>query len=240
MDLASGALRPLSVGGRPSAPTWSRDGSRIYYLNNRTTLLVRASDGAGTESTVVATTRAVEFAPGPAHGYSVFRTPNPEADLLIAPTDSLKAIRPFVTAPTAEVVPTVSPNGRWVAYMSDASGRFEVVVRALPGPGHEIPVSVGGAEHPRWAPDGKTLYYRGPRHLMAARITEQPEFAVTKRDTLLLDTFARGPTNEFSVFPDGQHLLMVQRAQTKTQLYMVINWQQLIASSPSDRAVPPP
>ena len=110
-----------------------------------------------------------------------------------------------------------------------------------PAPSHEELIVVhgffdelrakAGAHDPRWAPDGKTLYYRGPRHMMAARIAEQPQFAVTKRDTLFIDTFARGPGNEFGVFPNGQQLPMVQRGQAKAELFMVINWQQLIGLS---------
>ena len=78
--------------------------------------------------------------------------------------------------------------------------------------------------------------------MMAARITEQPQFAVTRRDTLFLDTFARGPGNEFGVFPNGQQLLMVQREFTKSALFMVINWQQLIGpqTSAADRGYTPP
>jgi serine/threonine-protein kinase len=245
LDLASGALRPFAVGGNNGGPSWSRDGSRIYYRKDPgSSLMARASDGAGAESTVVASFADASvsggFVPGPAHGYSVFRA-GPGA-LVIAPTDSLTATRPFVKAAATVAVPAISPNGRWVAYMTDASGRAEVVVRALPGPGAEVPVSVGGGEHPRWAPDGKTLYYRGPRHMMAARITEQPQFAVSKRDTLFIDTFARGPGNEFSVFPNGNQLLMVQRGQAKAELFMVINWQQLIGlpGSGTERASTPP
>ena len=78
--------------------------------------------------------------------------------------------------------------------------------------------------------------------MMAARIAEQPQFSVTKRDTLFIDTFARGVGNEFSVFPNGQQLLMVQRAQAKAELFMVINWQQpigLSASGPERSSTPP-
>jgi len=241
MDLTSGALRPLTSGFRNTNPVWSRDGSRIYYIKNPgTSLMARAADGAGAESTVVAGAQANAFTPGPTHGYSLFTTLPPD-DLIIAPTDSLKAVRPFVATPGSERRPDISPNGRWVAYMSDASGRYEVVVRPLPGPGAEVPVSVSGGETPRWAPDGRTLYYRGSRHMMAARIAEQPRFVVTKQDTLFVDNFAHGPGNEFSVFPDGQHFLMVQRGQTKAELFMVINWQQLIGpSSGADRGATTP
>ena len=93
----------------------------------------------------------------------------------------------------SEIYPAISPNGRWMAYQSDVSGRDEVFVRPIPGPGAAVPVSVGGRLQPRWSPDGGTLYFRGPSHVMAARVVERPQLAVTRRDTLFADTFAWGP-----------------------------------------------
>ena len=71
--------------------------------------------------------------------------------------------------------------------------------------------------------------------MIAARIVEAPRFAVTKQDTLFLDTFGHGAGNEFSVFPNGRDLLMVRRGDLKPRLFMMINWRQLVNATQGTR-----
>jgi len=68
--------------------------------------------------------------------------------------------RPFVDSPFAELEPTFSPDGRWLAYMSNESGSYEVYVRPFPSPGGKWQVSTGGGLYPKWSRNGKELFYR--------------------------------------------------------------------------------
>ena len=67
---------------------------------------------------------------------------------------------PFLITPFAERTPAFSPDGRWVTYYSNESGRYEVYVRPFPGPGGKWQISTGGGRFPSWSPNGKELFYR--------------------------------------------------------------------------------
>jgi Tol biopolymer transport system component len=75
-------------------------------------------------------------------------------DIWVTPTDAPGAPRPFLNAAYNELTPAISPDGRWIAYVTDRSGRIEVYLRALEGEGAEIPVSVSGGTDPSWSSDG--------------------------------------------------------------------------------------
>ncbi len=68
--------------------------------------------------------------------------------------------RPLLNTASNESLPAVSPNGRWIAFVSDDSGRPEVLVQPFPGPGAKTPISTSGGTAPLWAPNGRELYYR--------------------------------------------------------------------------------
>src|SRR6185436_7342340 len=168
-DLQNGTMSRLTSDSTSYRPMWSRDGSRILYVNGKsadTRILSRPWDGSGTESLMLARGMLAEIAPGAAGGLSAIRTLDGPRDIYIAPTDSLAALKPFVVGPADEVNPRISPDGKWLAYQSNESGPSEVFVRPIPGPGPRVLVSVGGGIYPRWSPDGHTLYYRAPTHIM--------------------------------------------------------------------------
>ena len=81
-------------------------------------------------------------------------------DIWVTPTDAPGDSRPLMNAAYDEGAPAISPDGRWIAYMTDRTGRDEVYVRALEGEGAEIPVSVSGGIDPKWSSDGTELFYR--------------------------------------------------------------------------------
>jgi serine/threonine-protein kinase len=170
---------------------------------------------------------------GPPHGWSAFRIRNSgTGDILIAPTDSLQATRPFVATPAMELMPRVSPNGHLLAYSSNKSGRHEVYVRPIPGPGPEVAVSTDGGTEAVWSSDGASLFYRGRRRMMVATMTERPAPAVTKRDSLFVDRWDRVNAHlAYDVFPDGKHFVMTRPAKAVGEksegLTVVVNWPQL-------------
>jgi Tol biopolymer transport system component len=140
---------------------------------------------------------------------------------------------PFIVGPANETDPAVSPNGRWLAYQSDESGRRQVYVRPIPGPGARVPVSVDGGGSARWSVDGATIFFRGPTHVMAATVVERPQLAVTRRDTLFADKYSQAASTgtAFDVFPNGREFLMLKGNSVKPQLFVVVNWPQLIGKS---------
>lgn len=118
----------------------------------------------------------------------------------------------------------VSPDGRWVAYVTDELGAAQVIVAPLTSGGSRIQVSVNGGTEPVWGRDGRTLYYRGSRKLIAARYTGPP-FIVTAREDLFDDRFAPGlsPHANYDVAPDGRGLLMLEDTNRR-DLMVVLHW----------------
>ena len=87
-----------------------------------------------------------------------------------------KKLTPFLESPANETAAVLSPNAKWLAYMSDESGRYEVYVTAFPGPGGKFQVSNGGGSSPSWSADGKQLYYIVGDKLMVVAIQNVETF----------------------------------------------------------------
>ena len=85
--------------------------------------------------------------------------------------------QPFLRTPFFEGAPQFSPDGRWVAYLSDESGREEIYVQPYPGPGGKSQISTDGGTEPVWNPNGRELFYRSGNKMMAVDIATQPVFA---------------------------------------------------------------
>jgi hypothetical protein len=125
-----------------------------------------------------------------------------------------------------EGFPRISPDGRWIAYASDETGRYEVYVRSFPDPSTKVQVSNGGGTFPAWSPDGASLYYAGGTRIVEARLSRTPAFRVVARDSAfaapnLTHTFASG---WFEPTRDRNRMLILQPESNRYQLIAVPNW----------------
>ena len=132
--------------------------------------------------------------------------------------------------------PSLSPDCRWLAYISDESGEREVWVRPFPGPGRGQQISKGGGNEPVWNRDpnnNREIIYRNGQSMMAARISDQGSLE-GKSETLFPDSYLPGPNSgsysrpNYDVFPDGSFLMLqpVEQALNVTQLKVVLNWSE--------------
>ena len=231
-DLRSRTLSRLTTSGSAWDPRWSPDGQRIAYTDHqdKPRIVWQPWDGSGVPEPLVEHDVGVwEIAFGRPHLYLAIREDRPGRvrDILIAPSDSPKALRPFLATPANERMPRISPDGRLLAYTSDESGRDEVYVRPIPGPGGRIQVSTNGGQDPAWSPGGRELFYRSPSHVMAATIARDPELSVARRDTLFPDTYERNCCHvNYDVFPGGNEFVMVQPISGGARLFAVVNWTE--------------
>jgi serine/threonine-protein kinase len=152
-----------------------------------------------------------------------------QADVDIA-VRSLKGDTTVRTIATGEIEtqPRVSPDGRWIAFVSGESGSEQVVVQPFPGPGARVQVSSNGGAEPVWSRDGRRLFYRANKKFMAATVTTAPAFAVRSRDVLFDDTFvpAAAPHANYDVSLDGKRLLVIEAVEgaEDAQMIIVVNW----------------
>jgi Tol biopolymer transport system component/tRNA A-37 threonylcarbamoyl transferase component Bud32 len=231
LDLRQRTLSRLSFENDGHDPVWSRDGRWVYYVH-ATGIWRRRADGAGGADSVYMGdyTQALELAPdgtiiGAATGT------NGLYDLMLVSAGSPRTRTPLLATPYNEEAATLSPNGRWLAYASDETGKSEVYVRPYPTGGAKILVSQGGGIEPRWSPDGRTLYYQSDRegapYLFASAVGPGPDFTVTSRTPLFdISQFEPAePHANWDVSPDGTRFVMVDQGAL-IEMIFVLNWPE--------------
>ncbi len=138
--------------------------------------------------------------------------------------------RPLLKTSFDELQGKVSPDGRWLAYVSNESGRIEVYVRPFPGPGGKWQISTDGGDNPTWGPDGEVLYYLNRDRMMAVDIGGGPELSASKPEMLFewqypLPVFEGRYRRRYDIAPDGKRFVMIQAEQESSrQLFVVLHW----------------
>jgi Tol biopolymer transport system component len=230
-DIAAGTLARLTSEAANLRPEWTPDGKRIVFLSNRSGefgIWWRAADGTTPPQKVFESRdQAQEVVAAPDGGVLVYRL-NPSGGSYGVWFRSLADVttpKPFVsTASYHELMPSLSPDGRWLAHVSDETGAMEVYVRPFPGPGARYLVSAGGGSEPLWAPDGRRLFYRNGRQMLAARVATVPAFSVTGREVLFEGNYSTNASHQnYDVTPDGQGFLMLQ-PDSDVEVVVVLNW----------------
>ena len=236
-DVATGSRERVANLNEGFSHEWSRDGRRILFLRAQglvTSVVSRAWDRSGPDSVVLAdsTHSFWSVVPGPPKGWTLFRgsvTRGGLEAILMAPTESLSAIRPFVFSPVARVQsPALSPDGSLVAYQSDESGIYQVYVQPVPGPGPRLMISPRNGFDPVWSREGRTILYRDGRRIQSATLGGTP-LSVISRDSLFFDTYDALPASGrrfWDVFPGGKEFLMSRSAPASGSLRILLNWRE--------------
>ena len=178
--------------------------------------------------------------------YTEWADPRSGVDILAVPVprewtaEADRTPRPYLSTPASEFHPALSPDGRWMAYVSDVSGRWEVYVSPYPGPGPAWQVSTDGGSEPAWSPDGGTLYFRSvgahnvARQMLAARTRVATRDGESVMETDPPRVLFDGPYfqcsewgRSYDLAPDGSRFLMVYDRRpdlAATQINVVVNW----------------
>jgi len=120
-----------------------------------------------------------------------------------------------------------SPDGRYLVYSSDETGRLEVFVRAFPGPGAKRQITTEGGTEPIWSVGGKEIYYRSGNRMMAVPVTTQPSFDTGPHIALFEGAFVHDARGAYDVAKDGRFLMMRPVAgRDPRQLHVVLNWTE--------------
>ena len=138
--------------------------------------------------------------------------------------------RPFLQTEAFETNPAFSPDGRWMAYTSNESGRFEVYLRPYPGPGSSRQISTDGGHQPLWSREGDALYYRWRGQVLMVPLQTEPELTVRQARVVFEGRYTntRGQWGAmYQVAPEGDRFLMVKIGDpppAPTQYNVVLNW----------------
>jgi Tol biopolymer transport system component len=222
-DLRRGSLTRLTRGWEATRPAWTPDSQRVafWWLNKGRWLLAWVRADAVGEPEVLAADAGTPSSWSP-DGRQMLLVQG--GDIWVATVGSGAAtMAPLFKSPETEQWPQVSPDGHWLLYGSNSTGRNEVYVQPFPGPGPRLQVSLDGGEVPAWSPTGRELFYvspRGPggRSMMAVDIRLAPALAVGRpRRLFTSDLPLTGTlTRPYAVSPDGQLFYTTQEIATPT------------------------
>jgi serine/threonine-protein kinase len=234
-DLFRGTLTRLTFDGGMS-PAWTPDGTKVTFESESATagaanLFWKSADGSGADerlttgdtdqflsswSTDEKTLAFVQAAP--ATGW----------DIWTLSLENGRKPQAFLQTPFNESDPAFSPDGRWVAYESDESGRVEVYVQPFPGPGSKELVSTDGGTDPAWSRDGRELFYRSGDRMMAVATAIRPTFRASKPEVLFERPYwAAFLLRNYDVSPDGRRFLMIkesEQAAAAVHINVVQHW----------------
>jgi serine/threonine-protein kinase len=231
-DLLRGSMTRLTTDFDNHYPVWTPDGQRITYITDKTgpyEIVMRPVNGSGSEEPVSPV--PLRLAAGAALSWS------PTGVLAYVDRGDILVLRqgegmpePFETSKFVESEPAFSPDGRWLAYVSDESGRLEVYVRPYPGPGEKYPISTAGGSEPVWAHNGRELFFRNGDQMMVVDIGAGRSFTTSRPRLLFTGDFARTQNRmSYDVSPDGQSFVMLNSGEedrAATQITVVMNWQE--------------
>lgn len=156
-------------------------------------------------------------------------------DLLYLPMDVPNATpKPYVTDPFAQRQGQFSPDGRFVACMSDESGQSEIYVRPFPdATSGKWVISTAGGLEPRWSRDGRALFYRQGRTIMRVGVTLKPAFSAGAPEKLFeapIDGAYNGDNHRWHVSPDGQRFLLQTLPDSRPNpIRVIVNWPRLLS-----------
>jgi serine/threonine-protein kinase len=235
-DLSSHTPTRLTNSGTLNdRPEWTPDGRRVLYRaadrGKRTAIWWQPADLSSPAVPLQASDQhdfyeGVMSPDGKDIVYQIDDAGADQADIMYRAIEGDTAARPVTATRFVEAQPRVSPDGKWIAYVTDASGASQVVVQPFPGPGGQVQVSVTTGTEPIWARDGKRIFYRDGRHMVAASVNTAGGFSVTGRTDLFADdyVFATAPHANYDVAPDGNRFLMIRNEQTP-EYVVVYGWR---------------
>jgi len=243
-DFDRGVLADITTDGVSHWPVWSPDGSQLSYRSGPMgsfTLWRVPADRSRTPQQVPATgfsQSAESWSPdGSAIAYTA-AGPGTPSRIMIARLDRNHQAESIDKEKAPEGSPKFSPDGRWLAYCSNESGKPQVYVQAFPGPGAKIQISSDGGTDPVWKRTGGELYYRNGDSMMAVAVSTAPTFKASRPQELWKRHYSHGmssscgppgaTSSNYDVTADGKRFLMIkdddQDRATSRQIVVVLGW----------------
>jgi serine/threonine-protein kinase len=214
-------------------PVWMPDGRQLAFTKGGPDdIYLKSFDGSGLEEQflggVSGGSRPFSLSPDGRFLAFVSVSPTTANDIMVIDRQDKTEARPFLKTQFGEGAPMFSPDGRWIAYASNKSGRNEVYMRPFPGPGEEWTISTEGGIEPVWARNTGELFYRQGDAMMSVDVKTGPTLMVGKPRRVFEGHYATSGAlfANYDVTPDGKRLLMVKGSvqEAPAQINLVINW----------------
>ena len=243
-DLHRSSLARLTFSFDNDYAIWTPDSRRVTFGSTREgpwNLFWQTADGSAKAERIVPSEHRQQPASWSPNGkvlaFEEFR-PETGRDIWILAREDDRKPEPFLKTEFNEGDPMFSPGGRWIAYVSDESGQYEVYVRPFPSSERKFQVSTEGGTPPVWNPGGRELFYRNGDKMMVVDIETKGDLTLGK-PRLLFERRSPGWWGlYFDVAPDGQRFVMIDDSEAKpapTQLNLVLNWsEELKRLAPND------
>jgi hypothetical protein len=235
-DLAAGTATRLTSEGVNLWPVWTRDGQRLAYASSRgrgASIFWRRADAGEPEELLLKSETIV----GPRSWSNDDRTLLFVASSVTASSEiwslslSGRKTAPFLRTKFATLEPSISPNGRWMAYVSNECGRPEVYVRDFVEPATRWQVSVDGGEEPAWGHAGRELFFRRGVDMVAVEVRDTATFGHGPTRTVFSVPFKRdGVNTNYDLDRNDQRFVMVKSAvapDSALRTTVTLNWNPL-------------
>lgn len=224
-------------------PLWTPDGKRIVFWSRQggtaANLYLRSADLTGSDERLTTSPNAQRPFSWARNGrLLVFQeySPATKMDIGVVPIEGERTAALVVRGPADEGRPAMSPDGRWIAYQSNLSGRFEVYVQPFPELGDRWQVSTEGGASPIWDPNGRELFYRNDRTVMSVPVTSTGRtFSYGNPRMLFAGSYVPEESGvsegrSYALAPDGRRFLMMKEqgrpegSSGATQIVVILNW----------------
>jgi eukaryotic-like serine/threonine-protein kinase len=230
-DIQRGARTQITFDGlNASDPIWSPDGQSIIYSKSNgriENLNMKPSTGAGSEQTLYQSTHQMIPTSWSPDGKYLTYFNRGEYDLWVLPLEDAAEPIPFLQSPSVLGSPVLSPDGKWIAYDSNESGRSEIYVRPFPGPGGKWQISTAGGTRPRWRNDGREIFYfdyEGTINSADVSIKESTVDVTSVRP--LFTTKANIRFGTYDITSDGKFFVVnsVIKSYEDELITLIVNW----------------
>ncbi len=248
-DFARSVLTKMTTDGQSHDPVWMPDGKRLAFRSwvagGMTMWMMPADRSASPVRLDPAGTRQSPVSFSPDGRFLTFDQKDPQTrdDAWVLPLEGNGQAQPVARSRFGEGSAKFSPDGRWIAYASDESGKSEVYVQPFPGPGPKVQISNAGGYDPVWRRSGGELYYRNGKNMMVVSITTAPDVRVSAPRPLWEASYSDGSgsscgmpgvsSSNYDVTPDGQRFVMVRdedSSPASTRIVVVLNWADELRS----------
>ena len=230
LDIERDSLSQLTTGGHSRAPEWSPDGEWLVFSSapEGDLDLFRVRSDFSTPPELLLTREGFQTGWWTPDGQAlVFQDSfGSEADIWILPLEDNAEPRPVLETTFQESQPSLSPDGRFVAYQSTVSGdRRQIFIQPFPGPGGRRQISTDGGRSPRWSSSSGEIFFVDTafRAMMVVEVQTDPEIEVGTPEILFERSIPLGG-RDWDVTPDGERFVMVTGESPRQQINFVLNW----------------